>query len=186
VKIELRPRTVVLLALLGASLVALWNRTAVQVALYGVGKGVERRVGHMAPEIPPGVRTLDGRPAMLAAYRGQVVLLHFWTFGCSNCQKMVPSYVAWDRRYRRGGLAVLGVHTPELDYERSVPRLRQFVREHDIGFPTLVDLDDEVWDLYQVDAWPTAVLIDRAGVIRRTFVGDDQADAIERAFAALL
>jgi thiol-disulfide isomerase/thioredoxin len=181
-----RARLVVLLALLGAALVALSQRSAIQAWAYGVGEGVAKKVGKPAPEIPASVRTLDGRPATLAALRGKVVLLHFWTFGCSNCQRMVPSYARWEKTYRGRGLAILGVHTPELDWERSVPRLERYVRDEHIRWPTLVDLDNEVWDLFRVDAWPTAVVIDKAGVVRGTFVGDDESAAIEAAFTKLL
>jgi hypothetical protein len=83
-------------------------------------------------------------------------------------------------------LSVIGVHTPETDGERDRDRLARFVRERGIEWPVVVDADSAAWDRFGVDAWPTILLIDRGGVIRASFVGDDQSAAIETALARLL
>lgn len=180
-------RRFVLVFLLGLSLVALAFRGRVQTALAGIPSGERHRlVGRAAPELPRGLPALDGKDHRLAALRGQVVLLHFWTFGCSNCKRMVPRYNDWHTRFAARGLAVLGVHSPEFDWERERPRLAAFVREQHITHPTVVDDEMAAWDYYHVEAWPTAVVIDRGGVVRGVFVGDDQAPAIEAMLRALL
>jgi hypothetical protein len=96
---------------------------------------------------------------------------------------MLPRYAEWHAKYKN--LAVIGVHTPEMDYERDVDRLRGFVRERSIAWPVVVDANEAIWDRYGVEAWPTIVLIDRAGTVRAAFIGDDRASEIESALKAL-
>ena len=181
-----RTRLYVLLALFALSFVALSKRTALQVWASGASDGVRTLGGTAAPELPSDTHTLAGAPLTLASLRGRVVLLHFWTFGCSNCGHMLPRYNAWDRQLRERGLTIVGVHTPELDFERDQTALKQFVATQQLTWPIVVDADEAIWTRYHVAAWPTVVLIDRQGVVRRTFVGDDTAPAIEAALTTLL
>src|SRR5258706_12109208 len=99
---------------------------------------------------------------------------------------MIPRYGEWKSKYEGQGLTVVGVHAPETDLERDSGRLREFVSAHRIAWPVVLDPDYAVWQRYGVEAWPTVVLVDRAGVIRGAFVGDDQAAAIEAALVRLL
>lgn len=99
---------------------------------------------------------------------------------------MIPRYGEWEQRYRSRGLAVVGVHTPETDGEQDIRKLERYVRENRIGWPVVIDADHAVWRLYGVGAWPTIVLIDRQGIVRATFVGDDKSAAIEEALRRLL
>lgn len=181
-----RTRLFLLLAVLGLSLVALAERTALQVWASGASDGVRALGGTPAPPLPSDTHTLDGQPLSLAALRGRVVLLHFWTFGCANCGRMLPRYSEWDEKLRARGLSVVGVHTPEEDFERDQTALRTFVAQHALVWPIVVDADEAIWTRYHVAAWPTIVLIDRRGFVRDTFVGDDTAPAIEAALAKLL
>jgi thiol-disulfide isomerase/thioredoxin len=179
-----RVRLPVLLVLLGLSLLALHQRSRVQAWAFRSTPG--REVGDRAPELPAALRTLDGADLRLASLRGHVVLLHFWTFACGNCEHMMPSYAAWHTRWRARGLRVVGVHTPELPRERDLGRLRAFVAEHAIGWTVIPDGDYAAWDTYGVRAWPTIFVIDRAGVVRGSFVGDDRSPDIEALLARLL
>jgi peroxiredoxin len=99
---------------------------------------------------------------------------------------MIPRYGEWAEKLASRGLTVVGVHTPELEHERDPNRLRDFVRRHRIAWPVLLDSDYAVWERYGVQAWPTVVLLDRKGMIRAVFVGDDQSRAIEETLASLL
>jgi thiol-disulfide isomerase/thioredoxin len=181
-----RTRLFVLLTVLGLALVALAERTALQVWASGASDGVRTLAATPAPALPSDTHTLDGQPLDLAQLRGRVVLLHFWTFGCANCAHMLPRYSAWDAKWRARGLSIIGVHTPEEDFERDQAALRAFVKQHALAWPIVVDADEAIWTRYHVAAWPTIVLIDRRGVVRDTFVGDDTAPAVEAALAKLL
>jgi len=183
-----RPVRVTLLLLgLALSLVALGQRSSLQAWASGVGVRGAKLVGAAAPELPRGLARVDGGPEVrLAALRGRVILLHFWTFGCSNCKAMLPHYADWDARLTARGLAVVGVHTPELDFEHDRARLKAFVAERAIRWPVVVDDEMAAWERFAVDAWPTIVLVDRRGVVRAVHVGDDRARAIEADLAKLL
>ena len=63
--------------------------------------------------------TPGGRPLTLRSLRGRVVLVDFWTYTCINCLRTLPYLRAWDARYRRAGLTIVGVHTPEFPFERD-------------------------------------------------------------------
>jgi thiol-disulfide isomerase/thioredoxin len=177
-------RLSVLLALLGLSLVALSRRSQLQAWAYESGPA--KQSGEPAPELPAGTQTLDGHALRLAELRGQVVLLHFWTFGCGNCEHMLPYYSAWDERYRARGLRVIGVHTPELPHERNLESLRAFVKKKGLGWPVVPDQGEVIWDRFGVHAWPTIFVIDREAKIAATFVGDDRAGEIEDELKRLL
>jgi|SRR5579883_694438 len=99
---------------------------------------------------------------------------------------MIPRYGEWAKRLGGRGLSIIGVHTPETDEERDGRKLARFIREHAIDWPVIVDADYAIWDRFRIDAWPTIVLIDRAGVVRAVHVGDDRAAAIERDLERLL
>jgi thiol-disulfide isomerase/thioredoxin len=182
----MRPRLIVLVSILVVALVALGHRSRVQAWAYGSHDGVRSLEGAPAPEFPTQTRALDGAPVTMRALRGDVVLVHFWTFGCSNCRHMLPRYGAWLDRFGARGLVVVGVHTPELDYERSTAALARFVRDEKIRWPVVDDADEAIWGRFRVAAWPTIVLVGRDGVVRATFVGDDEAPAIEAALVRLL
>jgi thiol-disulfide isomerase/thioredoxin len=175
-------RITILLTLLGLSLLALWWKPELQAVAWGLSDNP--LVGHAAPEFT--AASLDGGRVRSAEWRGRPALLHFWTFGCGNCKRMIPRYGEWHSRYEKSGLVVAGIHTPELDWERDTERLRAFVRDRHIRWPVLLDPDYAVWERYRVAAWPTIVLVDKSGVVRNVFVGDNQSDAIERALQKLL
>jgi thiol-disulfide isomerase/thioredoxin len=166
-----------LFALLGLSLVALYHRSELQAWATNTSPG--KIAGQLAPQLPDGITDLDGRAFRLPDLRGQVVLLHFWTFACGNCEHMLPSYAAWDARYRTRGLRVVGVHTPELPREHSIPALREQVKKKNIEWTVVPDGEEEIWTAFGVHAWPTVFVIDRDGKIRGSFVGDDRSADIE-------
>src|SRR6266516_4431782 len=83
-----------------------------------------------APEFPAGAGPwLNGPPLSLRDLRGAVVLLDFWTYSCVNCLRTLPALRAWHARYREVGLVVVGVHTPEFDFERDPARVARALAE---------------------------------------------------------
>jgi len=176
----------ILLTVMLGGLVALWHRSALQAWASGLSSKAQSHVGQAAPELPSSVRTLDGASLKLATLKGKVVLLHFWTFGCSNCKRMLPRYAEWGQALGSQGLSIVGVHTPELDFERDVAKLKEFVKTNRVAWPVVIDPDYAVWERYGVEAWPTIVLVDRAGIVRSVFVGDDHAAEIDASLRKLL
>src|SRR5215471_10221907 len=99
---------------------------------------------------------------------------------------MLPRYGAWQERLGGRGLVVIGVHTPETEQETDRRAVAAFVEKNGIRWRVLVDPAMEAWNRFRVEAWPTIFLIDRKGIVRAVYVGDDHAAAIESDLARLL
>ena len=85
---------------------------------------------------------------------------------------MIPQLRGWHERYGGTGLTIVGVHSPEFLWERSHDRVAAAVRELDVRYPVVQDNDFAIWKRFGTWAWPTAVLVDRRGVIRYTHIGE--------------
>jgi thiol-disulfide isomerase/thioredoxin len=125
----------------------------------------------LAPEISGG-EWINSEPLTLQSLRGRVILIEFWTFACYNCRNTLPTIKKWDTEYRKQGLTVIGVHTPELDIERNPDSLRREITALGITYPVITDNDYATWKAYKVEAWPTLFMIDKQGRIRWTHVGE--------------
>jgi thiol-disulfide isomerase/thioredoxin len=138
-----------------------------------------------APEISSG-QWINSEPLTLKSLHGRVVLIEFWTFACYNCRNTLPTVKKWDAQYRDKGLTIIGVHTPELDYENNVDNLRREVASLGIKYPVVTDNDYSTWKAYGVEAWPTVFLLDKQGRIRWTHVGEGYYDETEQMIKKLL
>jgi thiol-disulfide isomerase/thioredoxin len=141
-----------------------------------------------APElvgVNPWFNTPDGEPLRLAALRDRVVLLDFWTFACVNCQRTLPFLRRMHDRYKPD-FTVVGVHSPEFAFERSVQNVERAVRERGLEYPVGLDNDFAAWNAYGNRYWPTMYLIDRAGQIRYTQIGEGNYGCTETAIRTLL
>jgi len=118
-----------------------------------------------APEFAAGT-WINSEPLTIKGLRGRVVLIEFWTFACYNCRNTLPFVKQWHERYSDKGLAVVGVHSPELETERNIDNVRKQVASLGIRFPVVTDNDFETWKAYKVEAWPTLFLLDKSGKVR--------------------
>ena len=139
----------------------------------------------VAPEFSSGV-WINSEPLMLKNLRGRVVLIDFWTFACYNCRNTLPSLKKWDAQYRDQGLTIIGVHTPELDFERDIDQLRREVAGLGIKYAVVTDQDYSTWKAYRVAAWPTLFLVDKQGRVRWTHVGEGYYEETEQFIKKLL
>jgi thiol-disulfide isomerase/thioredoxin len=114
------------------------------------------------------------------------VLVDFWTYSCINCLRTLPHLEAWDARYRKAGLVIVGVHTPEFAFEHVVSNVREASRKLGVRYPVAIDNDYRTWDAYRNDAWPAEYLIDRRGHVREVKKGEGQYDETERSIRTLL
>lgn len=131
-------------------------------------------------------RWLNSQPLSMKDLYGKVVLVEFWTFGCWNCRNIEPQIRQWHQRYKDEGLVVIGVHTPEFSYERKLDKLRNYVDEHGIRYPVVIDNDTEIWQAFHNWAWPTIYLINRQGEIRYSRIGEGGYRETERAIRKML
>lgn len=139
-----------------------------------------------APELAGITAWINSSPLTLASLRGKVVLVHFWTFACINCRHVQPYVKAWWAEYASQGLVVVGVHTPELSFERDLSNVRDAVRDQGVTFPVAFDPDFATWHAYHNGAWPAMYFIGRDGVIRHIHGGEGDYAASEQVIRQLL
>ncbi len=144
-----------------------------------------------APEIQGTQRwfnTPGDRPLTLAALRQQhrVVLIDFWTYTCINCIRTLPQLEAWDAKYRRDGLTIIGVHTPEFPFEHDAGNVASAIKQDGIRYPVAQDNDAATWNAYSNEYWPAEYLIDANGQVRHVHFGEGDYGQTERAIRGLL
>jgi len=99
---------------------------------------------------------------------------------------VVPQLRAWHERYEAAGLRIVGVHSPEFFWERSHDRVVEATRRLGVRYAVVQDNDFAIWKRYGVRAWPTAVLVDRNGVVRYRHIGEGDYEATEAMIRRLL
>jgi cytochrome c biogenesis protein CcdA/thiol-disulfide isomerase/thioredoxin len=142
-----------------------------------------------APEfrkITQWLNTPDGEPLSLARLRGRVVLVDFWTYSCINCLRTLPHLEAWDAAYRKAGLTIVGVHSPEFAFERVPSNVRSAVDRLGVRYPVALDNDFATWRAYSNDYWPAEYLIDKTGRVRHEHFGEGNYGETESAIRRLL
>jgi thiol-disulfide isomerase/thioredoxin len=125
-----------------------------------------------APEFPQSTKWLQGKPLTLASLHGQVVVVHFWTFGCINCIHNYPVYKAWQQKYAGNGVTIIGVHTPEFSHEADVDSVRAKARANGLDFPIAIDNNSRIWKAWDNSSWPSIYLIDTKGRVRYHWDGE--------------
>ena len=140
-----------------------------------------------APEFFPGSEWVNGGPLKLADLRGRVVILHFWTNGCINCIHNYPAYRSWQAKYDAKKVTIIGVHTPEFDWEAAAKRVKAKAEENGLKFPIVLDPEGKAWRAWGNRYWPTVYLVDRKGQVRYGWEGELHLDTAEgKHFAAHL
>jgi thiol-disulfide isomerase/thioredoxin len=118
-----------------------------------------------APELNGGTSWLNTeKPLSLAALKGKIVLLDFWTYGCINCIHIIPDLKKLEAKYAKE-LVVIGVHSAKFDNEKDTENIRKIILRYGLEHPIVNDENFKIWDAYAVKAYPTQVLIDPNGYI---------------------
>jgi cytochrome c biogenesis protein CcdA/thiol-disulfide isomerase/thioredoxin len=132
------------------------------------------------------LNTPGSRALSLASLRGKVVLVDFWTYSCINCIRTLPHLRAWYAAYHRGGLEIVGVHTPEFAFEHVPGNVRQATRDLHVTWPVALDNAYGTWSAYSNEYWPAEYLIDKQGQVRHYAFGEGRYDETEQAIRSLL
>jgi thiol-disulfide isomerase/thioredoxin/sugar lactone lactonase YvrE len=139
-----------------------------------------------APEITGGRGWLNtDKPLSLAALKGKIVLLDFWTYGCINCIHIIPDLKKLEAKYANQ-LVVIGVHSAKFQNEKETENIRRIILRYEIEHPVYNDSEYAVWQSYGVRAWPTQVLIDPAGYLVGGVSGEGNYDIIDQAITKLI
>ena len=129
---------------------------------------------------------INTQPLTLAGLRGHVVLVDFWTFSCVNCVRTIPHLQQLYASYRNEGLVIVGVHSPEFDFEKVVANVRAAVTRLGVTWPVAVDSEMATWNAYSNQYWPAEYLIDQQGRVAYVNFGEGNYDTTDAAVASLL
>jgi hypothetical protein len=140
---------------------------------------------HM-PALGGATEWLNSEPLGPAGLRGRVLLVNFWTLTCINWLRQEPYVRAWWQAYRDDGLIVIGVHTPEFEFEHDIALVRRATEERAIDYPVVVDNDYAVWSAFANQYWPALYFVDRDGIIRDEHFGEGRYEQSERVIQRLL
>lgn len=139
-----------------------------------------------APELIAGGEWLNSTPLTLSSLRGKVVLIDFWTYTCINCIRTLPYLKSWNEKYKDKGLVIIGVHTPEFEFEKNLRNVQRAVADFKITYPVMQDNDYATWNAYSNHYWPAHYLIDKNGAVRDTHFGEGAYDETEEMIQKLL
>src|ERR687890_809465 len=140
----------------------------------------------LAPELTKITNYINSQPIALADLRGKVVLVDFWTYSCINCIRTIPYLNAWYEKYSDNGLVIVGVHTPEFEFEKDYNNVKAAVEKFDIKYPVAQDNEKGTWEAYENRYWPRKYLIDNEGYVRYDHIGEGGYTEIEKVIQSLL
>jgi thiol-disulfide isomerase/thioredoxin len=125
-------------------------------------------------------------PLTLSSLKGKVVLVDFWTYTCINCIRTIPHINDWSQKYADKGLVIVGVHSPEFEFEKNYDNVKAAVQKFGIAYPVLLDSNHGTWNAYGNQYWPRDYLIDTQGYIRHDHIGEGDYNGTEKAIQSLL
>jgi thiol-disulfide isomerase/thioredoxin len=138
------------------------------------------------PSLAGAAEWLNTQPLTMTQLRGKVVLVQFWTYTCINWRRTLPYVRAWADRYKDQGLVVIGVHTPEFEFEKNLSNVRRAVTEIGINFPIAIDSDYVIWGAFKNQYWPALYIVDAQGRIRHHQFGEGDYEHSEGVVQRLL
>ena len=139
-----------------------------------------------APNFSGIVRWLNSNPLSMEELGGKVVLVDFWAYSCINCLRTLPYLRDWNEKYASRGLEIVGVHSPEFEFEKSEANVREAIAREQITWAVAMDNDFQTWRAYQNRYWPHKFLIDQDGYIRYDHIGEGAYEETELQIRKLL
>ncbi len=128
----------------------------------------------------------NNQPIHLADYKGKVVLVDFWTYSCINCIRTIPYLNDWYSKYADKGFVIIGVHSPEFEFEKNYDNVKTAVQKFGIMYPIVLDNNLGTWNAYGNQYWPRHYLIDAQGYIREDHIGEGGYAETEKTIQSLL
>jgi thiol-disulfide isomerase/thioredoxin len=138
------------------------------------------------PSLGSATGWLNSPPLTAAGLRGKVVLVEFWTYSCINWLRTLPYVRAWAEKYKDQGLVVIGVHSPEFEFEKNVDDVRRAAKEMRVTYPIAIDSGHAVWGAFGNQYWPALYFVDAKGRIRHHHFGEGEYEKSEMIIQQLL
>jgi thiol-disulfide isomerase/thioredoxin len=144
------------------------------------------RVEGELPSFSAATTWLNSEALTPSSLKGKVVVVEFWTYTCINWLRTMPYVRAWAEKYRNQGLVVIGVHSPEYEFEKNLDNVRRMTKELDVDFPVAVDSEHGIWSAFNNGYWPALYFVDPKGQIRHHQFGEGEYAESERVIQQLL
>ena len=129
---------------------------------------------------------INSEPLAVEDFRGKIVLLDFWTYTCVNCVRTLPFLKEWHEKYADEGLLIIGVHTPEFEFEKLHENVKMAASDLGIEYPVAQDNNRVTWSIYRVQAWPSKYIVDGTGFVRYYHRGEGSYAETEEVIRFLL
>ncbi|MCV0411489.1 redoxin family protein [Nitrosarchaeum sp.] len=140
-----------------------------------------------APQIVGIANYFNTTPEELAKeMKGKVVLYDIWTYSCINCVRTLPYIVAWNEKYSDEGLLIIGIHSPEFEFEKIPENVKSAIIKHGIKYPVVMDNDMATWKAFENRYWPRKYIADDEGYIRYDHIGEGDYKETEKVIQSLL
>ncbi|MGI0047790.1 MAG: redoxin domain-containing protein [Nitrosotalea sp.] len=124
--------------------------------------------------------------ALKSSMKNEVVIYDFWTYSCINCLRTLPYLEEWNAKYADKGLLIVGVHSPEFEFEKDINNVKMAVQKYNITYPVVLDSDHSTWNAFGNNYWPAEYITDYLGHIRHTHFGEGDYDQTEQVIQQLL
>ena len=121
-----------------------------------------------------------------AAMKDKVILYDFWTYSCINCIRTLPYITAWNTKYADQGLLIIGIHSPEFEFEKDFNNVQTAVKQYDIVYPVVQDNEMKTWKAFENRYWPRKYITDSEGYIRYDHIGEGGYAETEKIIQELL
>lgn len=118
--------------------------------------------------------------------KNKVVIYDFWTYSCINCLRTLPFLEQWNAKYADKGLLIIGVHSPEFEFEKDINNVKMAVQKYNITYPVVLDSDHDTWNAFGNNYWPAEYITDYLGHIRHEHFGEGDYDQTEMVIQQLL
>ena len=116
----------------------------------------------------------------------KVILYDIWTYSCVNCIRTLPYITAWDEKYADQGLLIIGIHSPEFEFEKNAENVQVAIEKYGIGYPVVLDNGMKTWKAFENNYWPRKYIADHQGNIRYDHIGEGGYQETEKIIQQLL
>jgi thiol-disulfide isomerase/thioredoxin len=184
----MKPKTITLIIIIAIVIIAIYSLQQTRVTPTATTpQQPEFKDGFQkAPELTGIQGYLNTEDITIASQQGNVILIDFWTYTCINCIRTLPHLTEWDRKYRDQGLTIIGVHTPEFEFEKKKENVQLAIDKYSIEYPVVQDNNYATWNAFSNRYWPHKYLIDKDGYIRYDHIGEGKYQDTEKVIQELL
>ncbi|QUC65402.1 redoxin domain-containing protein [Nitrosopumilus sp. K4] len=140
-----------------------------------------------APDLVGIAHYLNTTPEKLKEQmKDKVILYDIWTYSCINCVRTLPYITAWNEKYSDEGLLIIGIHSPEFEFEKDPNNVKMAIDKHGISYPVVMDNEMETWKAFENRYWPRKYIADHEGYIRYDHIGEGAYQETEKIIQELL